>query len=58
MIFNRISIDGFGIIGNKVTINFPTDGKIGISGNGATKYIETTQFGKKKFGSSMTFPNL
>jgi len=33
MIFNRISIDGFGIIGNKVTINFPDQGKIGISGN-------------------------
>ena len=33
MIFNKISIDGFGIIGKKVTINFPSDGKIGISGD-------------------------
>ena len=52
MIFNRITIDGFGIIGNKLTINFPSDGKIGISGNNESgkstlfDAIEFALFGK------------
>ena len=52
MIFNKISIDGFGIIGKKVTINFPSDGKIGISGDNESgkstlfDAIEYALFGK------------
>jgi hypothetical protein len=32
--------------------------QVGVTGNGARIFIVTTQFGKKKFDSSMTFQNL
>ena len=58
MIFNKISIDGFGIIGKKVTINFPSDGKIGISGDNESgkstlfDAIEYALFGKSSSSKS------
>ena len=58
MIFNRITIDGFGIIGKKVTINFPSDGKIGISGDNESgkstlfDAIEYALFGKSSSSKS------
>ena len=58
MIFNRISIDGFGIMGKKVVINFPTDGKIGISGDNESgkstlfDAIEFALFGKSSSSKS------
>ena len=58
MIFNRILIDGFGIMGKKVVINFPTDGKIGISGDNESgkstlfDAIEFALFGKSSSSKS------
>ena len=58
MIFNKISIDGFGIIGKKVTINFPSDGRIGISGDNESgkstlfDAIEFALFGKSSSSKS------
>jgi len=47
MIFNRISIEGFGCIGKKITINFPIEGKIGIFGNnesGKSTFFDSIEF--------------
>ena len=47
MIFNRISIEGFGCIGKKITINFPIEGKIGISGDnesGKSTFFDSIEF--------------
>ena len=58
MIFNRISIEGFGIIGKKITINFPSDGRIGISGDNESgkstlfDAIEFALFGKSSSSKS------
>jgi len=32
--------------------------KVGLTGNGAIKHIQITQFGKKKLDFSMTFQSL
>ena len=36
MIVKSLDVEGFGIIGEKISINFPLTGKIGVFGNNET----------------------
>jgi len=47
LLIKSLSVEGFGIIGNKITLNFPPNGKIGIFGHneaGKSSIFEAIEF--------------